>query len=100
MKSLETLILSKNQIAHIPVELSNCTTMTEILLSDNNIIEIPTKIMSMPNLKVMEAESKCLNFSFVCIYTNVIRCFLLYNRMLFALFARYNWIASQSYSCF
>lgn len=58
MKSLETLILSKNQFARIPVELSNCATITELFLSDNNIIEIPTKIMSMPNIKVIEAERK------------------------------------------
>lgn len=56
MKSLQTVVLNKNRITHVPVELSRIETIREILLSDNNIIEIPTKIMSMSNLRVLEAE--------------------------------------------
>lgn len=58
MKSLETAIFSKNHIRSVPVELSACSTLRELLLSDNDIVEIPTKIMTMPNLKVFEAESE------------------------------------------
>lgn len=40
------------------MELSRCATMTELVLSDNNVKEIPTKIMLMANLRVLEAESE------------------------------------------
>lgn len=62
MKSLESLLLSKNRLCNIPIELSECATITELVLSDNNFTEIPTKIMMMPNLKVLEAERKCNSF--------------------------------------
>ncbi|XP_031636758.1 leucine-rich repeat and death domain-containing protein 1 [Contarinia nasturtii] len=57
MKSLETLNLEKNHLTEIPLEISRSTTLNELFLSDNNnLTEIPTKIMAMQSLRVMEAE--------------------------------------------
>lgn len=58
MKSLETLNVCKNRIREIPLELALSTSLTELFLNDNHLIEIPTKIMSMQGLKVFEAERK------------------------------------------
>lgn len=65
MKSLETLIVCKNRISEIPLELAASTSITELLINDNELVEIPTKIMSMQGLKVFEAERKYMkNVSF------------------------------------
>lgn len=58
MQSLETLNLSKNQLTKIPLELADSTSITELFFNDNNLIEVPTKIMAMQNLKIIEAERK------------------------------------------
>lgn len=57
MKSLETLNFCKNKLTELPIELARCTSLSELLVNDNEIVEIPTKIMSMSSLKVLEAES-------------------------------------------
>lgn len=73
MKSLETLNLCKNHLTRLPLELAKSTSLAELLLNDNDLIEIPTKIMSMQTLRVLEAERKSfecsLNFlnAFVCL---------------------------------
>lgn len=67
MKSLETLNFCKNRLREIPLELAKSTSITELFFNDNYLVEIPTKIMSMKNLKVFEAESKfylVFDFSF------------------------------------
>lgn len=56
MKSLETLNLCKNRLTKIPLELAASTSITELLLNDNDLIEVPTKIMAMQSLRVFEAE--------------------------------------------
>lgn len=58
MKSLETLNVCKNRLTELPLGLAKSTSIVELFLNDNNLIEIPTKIMSMQNLKVFEAERK------------------------------------------
>lgn len=59
MKSLSTLNASKNRLTEIPLELAASTTVMEILLNDNcTLVEIPTKIMAMQSLKLLEAERK------------------------------------------
>lgn len=60
MKSLETLNISKNRLREIPLELARSTSIVELFLNDNDIIEIPNKVMSMQSLKVLEAERKSL----------------------------------------
>lgn len=60
MKSLVTLNASKNRLTEIPLELATSTTIMELLLNDNYLIEIPTKIIGMQNLKVFEADRKFL----------------------------------------
>lgn len=57
MKMLTTLNFTKNCLAEIPLELADSKTLTEIFLNDNLLREIPAKIMSMPSLRVLEAES-------------------------------------------
>lgn len=56
MKSLETLNMCKNRLTEIPLELATSTSLAELFLNDNDLIEIPTKVMSMNSLKVLEAE--------------------------------------------
>lgn len=58
MKSLETLNLSKNRISELPADLAKCTSLAELFLNDNDLIEVPTKISSMDSLKILEAERK------------------------------------------
>lgn len=58
MKSLVTLNVSKNRITEIPLALAASTSIMELFINDNYLIEIPTKIMGMKNLKVFEAERK------------------------------------------
>lgn len=58
MKMLTTLNFSKNCLAEIPLELSESKTLAELYLNDNLLCEIPAKIVSMPSLRVLEAESK------------------------------------------
>lgn len=61
MKSLETLNLEKNHLIEIPLELSKSTTLTELFVSDNqHLTEIPTKIMAMQSIRVLEAERNSL----------------------------------------
>lgn len=56
MVNLETLDFSKNLLTTIPVELSNCVHLNELLFNDNKIIQIPTKLISLPQLEVFEAD--------------------------------------------
>lgn len=58
MKSLGTLNACKNRLTKIPLELAASTSITELFLSDNYLLEIPAKIMGMQSLKVFEAERK------------------------------------------
>lgn len=58
MKSLGTLNASKNRLTEIPLELAASTSIIELFLNDNYLLEIPTKVMGMHNLKVFEAERK------------------------------------------
>lgn len=58
MKSLESLNYCKNRIKEIPLELARSTSISELFFNDNFLVEIPTKIMSMQNLKLFEAERK------------------------------------------
>lgn len=58
MVSLETLDASRNQLTEIPVQLSKSRTLSELFFNDNYLTEIPPRIMSMPSLKILEAESK------------------------------------------
>lgn len=71
MKSLGTLNASKNRITQIPLALAASTSIMELFLNDNCLVEIPAKVMAMKSLKVFEAERKlnsldvyvCLNAS-------------------------------------
>lgn len=56
MVNLETLDFSKNLLTAIPVELSNCVHLNELMFNDNQIIQIPTKLISLPQLEVFEAD--------------------------------------------
>lgn len=56
MVNLETLDFSKNLLTAIPVELSNCKRLNELLFNDNRIIQIPTKLINLPQLEVFEAD--------------------------------------------
>lgn len=56
MKSLGTLNVSKNRLTQIPLALAASTSLTELFLNDNHLVEIPAKIMAMENLKVFEAD--------------------------------------------
>lgn len=58
MIHLETLDFSKNLLTRIPVELSNCINLNEVLFNDNKIIEIPTKLINLPHLEVFEADGR------------------------------------------
>lgn len=62
MTSLETLKMCKNRLTEIPLELAASTSITELFLNDNNLIEVPTQIMAMQSLKVFEAERKLSEF--------------------------------------
>lgn len=62
MKMLTTLNFSKNCLAEIPLELAESKTLTELYLNDNLLREIPAKIVSMPSLRVLEAESTIIFF--------------------------------------
>lgn len=61
MKSLGTLNFSKNRLTEIPSPLANSSTICELYFNDNNIVEIPTEILSMPKLRIFEADSKSQN---------------------------------------
>lgn len=63
MKSLETLNLSKNQLREIPLEVAASTSITELFFNDNCLSEVPTKIMTMQNLKIFEAERKLFSYA-------------------------------------
>lgn len=56
MVNLETLDFSKNQLTKIPIELANCVHLNELLFNDNKIVQIPTKIIALPELEVFEAD--------------------------------------------
>lgn len=58
MKSLETLNVCKNRLTQIPIELAASTSIMELLFNDNDLHEIPTKVMAMENLRILEAERK------------------------------------------
>lgn len=58
MKSLVTLNVSKNRLTQVPLALAASTSLTELFLNDNYLVEIPAKIMAMENLKVFEADRK------------------------------------------
>lgn len=64
MKMLTTLNFSKNHLAELPLELAESKTLAELYLNDNLLREIPTKIVSMPSLRVLEAESTLHSNSF------------------------------------
>lgn len=66
MKSLETLNMCKNRVTEIPLELAASTSITELFLNDNNLIEVPTQIMAMQSLKVFEAERKLFDSEIKC----------------------------------
>lgn len=56
MVNLETLDFSKNLLTEIPMELANCTRLNELMFNDNKIVQIPTKIINLPELEVFEAD--------------------------------------------
>ncbi len=56
MINLETLDFSRNLLTKIPIELANCIHLNELLFNDNKIIQIPTKIINLPQLEVFEAD--------------------------------------------
>lgn len=58
MANLETLDFSKNLLTEIPIELSNCLHLNELLFNDNKITQIPTKIINLPQLEVFEADGR------------------------------------------
>lgn len=58
MKSLETLNVCKNRLTQIPIELAASTSIMELFFNDNDLLEIPTKVMAMENLRILEAERK------------------------------------------
>lgn len=72
MKSLETLNLCKNRLTNLPLELEKSTSLAKLLLNDNDLNEIPTKIMSMQSLRILEAERELhLNY----IFSFFLKCF-------------------------
>lgn len=62
MKSLVTLNVSKNRLTQIPLALAASTSIMELFLNDNYLVEIPAKIMAMENLKVFEADRCSLQY--------------------------------------
>lgn len=58
MVNLETLDFSKNLLTTIPIELSNCERLNELLFNHNQIIQIPTKLINLPQLEVFEADGR------------------------------------------
>lgn len=56
MVNLETLDFSKNLLTKIPLELANCINLNELLFNDNKIVQVPTKIINLPQLEVFEAD--------------------------------------------
>lgn len=58
MVNLETLDFSKNLLTTIPIELSNCKRLNELLFNHNQIIQIPTKLINLPQLEVFEADGR------------------------------------------
>lgn len=70
MDQLETLDFSKNSIPEIPIELSKCNNLNEVLFNDNLITDIPVKLILLPKLEVFEADRMCkkltCNFMMFC----------------------------------
>lgn len=58
MKSLETLNLCKNRLTKLPLDLAKSASLVELFVNDNDLIEIPTKILSIQSLRILEAERR------------------------------------------
>lgn len=58
MTQLETIDFSKNLLRKIPIELSACINLNEVLFNDNFLTEIPIKVIILPKLEVFEADRK------------------------------------------
>lgn len=100
MKSLGTLNACKNRLTEIPLELAASTSIMELFLSDNYLIEIPTKIMGMQSLKVFEAERKFHPFYDTFIFMiNDMDVTVPFIRLLFAIFAMYNRTSIITHTC-
>ncbi|XP_055597409.1 uncharacterized protein LOC129747290 [Uranotaenia lowii] len=57
LAKLECLELARNKLTVIPIELANCVELKELLLDENyGLLEIPTKIFTLPQLEFISAE--------------------------------------------
>lgn len=67
MTNLETLDFSKNLLTMLPNEMAKCQQLNELLFNDNQIIHIPTKLITLPKLEVFEADRCHLHYLPGCI---------------------------------
>ncbi len=58
---MEKLDLSSNQLAAIPVEISNLVALTELNLDNNVIVGLPDEIGTLKKLKVLSLRGNCIS---------------------------------------
>ena len=56
-KNLKTLILNKNRIKKIPIQLSNLISLRTFSLSNNELTEVPESIYTLPQLRKLNISS-------------------------------------------